>query len=335
MPYEINKNTAICPADKPWAVTNKIDGELYGCHPTKTDAVDQMQALLINVEEGKAPVLTRRLAYRMPTSDPDEPLRFVVASEGRKDDGIDLRMDRVDLSRLTANPVVMMMHDYSRLPIGRAENIHVQDGDLLADAVFDLDDPNGTEVDRKYRNGFLNAVSVGFEARNVGDDGQPESWTPLEFSAVPIGMDPDALLTMSRSALADELASRLRTTLAAQRGAIRVHHTATVDREWDGEKAMAAAPNDKTVLTYMGAWYADDGDRDEKQTYKLPHHEPGTDTPANLHAVRNALARLSQSSIPESDRDGVKAHLQAHLDDAESRAVHRTAFGRRLHLYSA
>jgi ATP-dependent protease ClpP protease subunit len=110
--------------------------------------------------------------------------------------------------------------------------------------------------------------------------------------------------------------------------ALPVHHTATVDEPWDGPAAVAAMPNDATVLHYCFAWQdsasdddstADDPDGDpddEKSSYKFPHHKT-KGGPANLAACRDGLARLEGSSIPDGDKPGVKAHLQAHLDDAE------------------
>lgn len=99
--------------------------------------------------------------------------------------------------------------------------------------------------------------------------------------------------------------------------AIPVHHTATSRRPWDGPEAVAEAPNDPRVLRYMHAWRATDGDPALKSSYKFPHHEPGSATPANLDAVRNALARLSQAAILEADRTGVERHLRAHLEDGQ------------------
>lgn len=139
-----------------------------------------------------------RIAHRAENDDPEGPLRFVIATEGRKGDGIDLRMDNVDLGRFQQNPVVMALHDYFQLPIGRAENVAVEDGKLMADAIFDLSDPRGAEIDRKYREGFMSAVSVGFDVYDVDDQGVPARWELLEFSAVPIPMDGDALVASGR-----------------------------------------------------------------------------------------------------------------------------------------
>lgn len=108
--------------------------------------------------------------------------------------------------------------------------------------------------------------------------------------------------------------------------ALPVHHTATEDSAWNGPAAVAAMPNDDTVLEYCHAWQSDDaaatphkeGDDDaddKKSNYKFPHHRT-KGGPANLPACRNGLARLSGANIPDGDRAGVKAHLQAHLDDA-------------------
>lgn len=135
-------------------------------------------------------------------ADDDKPLRFIVATEGKKADGLDLRMDGLSLERFEANPVVMYGHDYygrDSLPIGRAENIRIDGPNLLADTIFDPDDEFAQQVERKYRGGFLNAVSVGFDIRNLDPDtGVVDSWEMIEYSAVPIPLDPDAVVESGR-----------------------------------------------------------------------------------------------------------------------------------------
>ena len=108
--------------------------------------------------------------------------------------------------------------------------------------------------------------------------------------------------------------------------ALPVHHTATVDKPWDGPAAVAAMPNDDKVLKYCHAYEdskaastphreGDDDADDQKQNYKFPHHEH-EGGPANVNACQNGIDRLSQANVPDADRAGVRAHLQAHLDDA-------------------
>lgn len=143
--------------------------------------------------------------------DEDPPLRFVIATEGRKADGIDLRMDALDLDRYRSNPVILPSHNYRADPIGRGDNVEVDGGKLLADAVFDLDDPDGAQKERKYRGGFLNAVSVGFDVHGLDEDtGIPERWELLEFSTVSVPLDADAVLESERIARAFAITEELR-----------------------------------------------------------------------------------------------------------------------------
>lgn len=140
----------------------------------------------------------------------DDPLRFVIATEGRKADGIDLRMDRLDLTRYLDNPVVFNMHDWRQV-VGRGENVETDRDRLLANAIFDADDELGAEIDRKYRNGFLHAVSVGFDLHGVDDEtGVPNRWELLEFSSVTMPLDPEALVESGRLARAFALTESLR-----------------------------------------------------------------------------------------------------------------------------
>lgn len=120
--------------------------------------------------------------------------------------------------------------------------------------------------------------------------------------------------------------------------AIAVHHTAVVDEAWDGPAAVAAMPNDDAVLRYCHAWQSaeaagedhvsgDDDADDRKGSYKFPHHKT-KGGPANLAACRNGLARLSGADIPDADRSGVEAHLQAHLDDGAKESKGAATMGR-------
>lgn len=161
--------------------------------------------------------------------DGDGPMRFIVATEGKKADGLDLRMDGLDLDRYRANPVVMYGHDYfgrDSLPIGRAENIEVDGPNLLSDTVFDPDDEFAQRVEAKYRGGFLNAVSVGFDIRGIDPEtGVVDEWEMIEYSAVPVPLDPDAVVESGRaralavaSALAEAREGQALST--ADRGAV-------------------------------------------------------------------------------------------------------------------
>lgn len=131
----------------------------------------------------------------------DAPLRVVATTEGRKADGIDLRMSNADLARYEANPVLMYGHDYwgrEALPIGHAEDIEIDGARLLESLAFDQEDAFAATVERKMRNRHMNAVSIGFDAHDIGTDGVPARWELFETSVVPLPMDPDALVESGR-----------------------------------------------------------------------------------------------------------------------------------------
>ncbi|TQE35466.1 hypothetical protein [Streptomyces ipomoeae] len=131
-----------------------------------------------------------------------KPLTIVAATEGRKGDGLNLTMKGAELGRFEANPVVGYGHSYwgrDGLPIGRSDKTWI-DGDSLKMAiVFDQDDDFARKVERKYRNKIMNAFSIGFDVWNIADDGTPEGWELFEVSAVPLPMDPNAIVESGRS----------------------------------------------------------------------------------------------------------------------------------------
>lgn len=140
------------------------------------------------------------------------PLRFTASSEGVNCYGFSLRNEGWRLENYAANPVFMWMHETWTLPIGRALAAS-KDRQILADVDFDQDDPFARAVESKYRRGFLNAVSVGWDF--VEDDGSRVlDWWRLEqkridelffelheISAVPVPGDPRAVIQQSRLAL--------------------------------------------------------------------------------------------------------------------------------------
>lgn len=99
------------------------------------------------------------------------------------------------------------------------------------------------------------------------------------------------------------------------------HDTAVAGGTWDADAQQGRLPSPMPMATgkKMYAWMDEamaEAGMMPKSAGKLPHHEVSSDgTPgaANLAGVRNALARLSQSDIPEADQAAVQAHLRAHL----------------------
>ncbi|GAA2790013.1 hypothetical protein [Streptomyces showdoensis] len=133
-----------------------------------------------------------------------KPLSIIAATEGRKGDGLNLTMAGAELGRFDANPVVGYGHSYwgrDGLPIGRSDKTWIDGDKLRMDIVFDQDDEFAVKVERKYRARMMNAFSIGFDVWNIDDAGVPEGWELFEVSAVPLPMDPNAIVESGRSAL--------------------------------------------------------------------------------------------------------------------------------------
>jgi len=133
-----------------------------------------------------------------------KPLSIIAATEGRKGDGLNLTMKGAELGRFQSNPVVGYGHSYwgrDGLPIGRSDKTWIDDDKLRMDVLFDQDDEFAVKVERKYRARMMNAFSIGFDVWNINDAGVPEGWELFEVSAVPLPMDPNAIVESGRSAL--------------------------------------------------------------------------------------------------------------------------------------
>lgn len=148
----------------------------------------------------------------------DGPLVFTASTPGTKRDGYDTAALPWRTENYRSNPVITWVHDFAgnRLPIGRAD-IEVTGGaraggksepeGILAAITFDRADPFAAEVERKYRDGFLHAVSVSWD--DVDADGVPTRVSGkdavahdlLEIAAVPVPGDPAALLERQAVAL--------------------------------------------------------------------------------------------------------------------------------------
>ncbi len=204
MPYTVAKNDkgefCVYKAD----AEGKAAGETLGCHPDAEKAGAQIGAIE-HEEAGRGKRLFMR-AFRADmepvgataiAATADGPMRFVASTEGVKRDGLDLKSGDWRLDNYRRNPVFLWAHDYWGLPIGRVD-VSVDGKRLIADVTFDRDDPFAAQVERKYRAGFLNAVSVGWDTREEGND-------LLDISAVPVPGDPDALKLDQVRALTDLL----------------------------------------------------------------------------------------------------------------------------------
>jgi len=147
---------------------------------------------------------------------------FILSDESINDRGYRVLTSGIDTSRFSKNPIMLWMHrrdsDFnfsSVLPIGRWDNIRLEDGKLLADPVFDENDPLAQHIKRKVENGFLNAASIGIDIRKFTEEkeflveGQTRPTVTqcelYEASIVAIPANANAVQLMSAGPIDDKL----------------------------------------------------------------------------------------------------------------------------------
>lgn len=95
---------------------------------------------------------------------------FVLSDESLNSQGFRVMTGGIDLSQFEKNPVMLYDHDSGRLPLGWWENMRVEGGRLLADAVFDQEDEFAKKVEKKVEQGIIKCCSIGFKAVGFSDD---------------------------------------------------------------------------------------------------------------------------------------------------------------------
>lgn len=131
-------------------------------------------------------------------------LTFAVSSAAVDRMGDSISAEGWKLDAYRKNPVVLWAHDATHLPVARASKIWIEDNKLKAAAEFT---PAGMArfndtVYEMYKQGFLSATSVGFMPLKFAFTEDPKrrfgidfiEQELLEFSAVPVPANPEALI---------------------------------------------------------------------------------------------------------------------------------------------
>ena len=119
--------------------------------------------------------------------------------------------DGIDMRNYRKNPVVLWAHNYEQPPIGKAMWVK-KEGDGIISKVKFASTAFAQEIFQLYKEGFLKAFSVGFIPKEIEEgDGEKQprrtfrKWELLEYSAVPVPANPEALaLAMQKGILKTE-----------------------------------------------------------------------------------------------------------------------------------
>lgn len=85
---------------------------------------------------------------------------FIITDESLNRNGWRIIVAGIDLEGFLLNPVCCVEHDMRMIPVGKWKNLHV-DGDKLKGTVeFDRNDPDAVKLYWKYKDGYMNAVSL-------------------------------------------------------------------------------------------------------------------------------------------------------------------------------
>ena len=92
-----------------------------------------------------------------------QPITFILNDETVANCyGFSIANNGIDLAQFAKNPVMLSDHwNNTNYVVGRWENIRISGSQLLADAVFDMEDENGKMLSGKVERGFLKACSMG------------------------------------------------------------------------------------------------------------------------------------------------------------------------------
>lgn len=131
----------------------------------------------------------------------------IISTEAVNSYGSRVLTDGIDISQYLRNPVLLWMHRRSwepgAMPIGKIENLRVEDGRLIGTPVFDQNDDFARQIESKWQNGFLRMASAGLEPIETTPDpalvqpGQTRETVTrcklVEVSIVDIGGNDEAL----------------------------------------------------------------------------------------------------------------------------------------------
>lgn len=96
--------------------------------------------------------------------------RYVMSSGRVNRYGYRIVPEGIQLSNYEENPVLLCIHEGKVMSVGKVNDLQIMDGKLTGIPEFDVDDPIGAELDRKYTKGYMSAFSVYHDPIEVSDD---------------------------------------------------------------------------------------------------------------------------------------------------------------------
>jgi HK97 family phage prohead protease len=124
--------------------------------------------------------------------------KFVASSEAVDRHGEVIKQDGWLLERYKSNPVILWGHDHYKLPIGKSDNVYVDNENrLIVEGTFASKEANplADNVRMLYNEGMINTVSVGFIPLEMNGNIITKAEL-LEISLVTVPANPEAVSLM-------------------------------------------------------------------------------------------------------------------------------------------
>ena len=230
------------------------------------------------------------------------------------------------LDNYRSNPIILFNHDATQLSIGRGD-VEVIDGNLMIDITFDTKDPRAAEIGRKVKDGFLNAVSVGFNAmEQVHRDelpadhfayGQKGMYFPkaelLEVSIVTIPANQEAVSSKEYKQ-EDEAQEEAQEMMISQEQAKKL--LVFVD-ELKAASRMHAfqARYIEDMLGVDKGYHDEDSEEDTEEEKSLTKADENYGLKSNAKEAMEALSEATQTAL----RNKAKEHNEEYGDDPEKK----------------
>lgn len=95
---------------------------------------------------------------------------FIICDNTINRYGWRLLVEGIDLAGFMKNPVLCYQHNTWSVPVGKWENLRIENAQLIGTAVFDANDDDAVKLYWKYKDGYMNACSLNIIPIEESDD---------------------------------------------------------------------------------------------------------------------------------------------------------------------
>jgi len=260
----------------------------------------------------------------------DGKLELTASDESLDRDGDIIRAKGWDLKNFKKNPVILYAHDYSSLPVARAEKVWVEDGKLKSVIDF-APTQDAQDICALYEGGFLNAFSVGFVPLQFKDLPSEDAGAfpgreftkqeLLEISCVPVPSNPAAVQNaMSKGLHVPESIKELSETYFEAKEDLKEVNIPT-QQELEDLLDEEPEPEEKAEDTPSEEADGDESEKDEANVAEKSGRVLNAANFAKLTEAQNLLQSALDSASPQDAVDEPEPDVPEESKDLDNEAL--------------